>query len=54
MQLQNFSIDIEKINRKEINNVESVKSDTEEKDKIKISNGVTMIARKNILWWWSS
>ena len=46
MQLQNLSTDIEKINRKEINNEESDKSDTEERDKIQISDEVTMIARK--------
>ena len=46
MQLQNLSTDIEKINRKEINNVESVKSDTEERDKIQLSDEVTIIARK--------
>ena len=46
MQLQNLSTDIEKINRKEIYNVESDKSDTEERDKIQISDEVAMIDRK--------
>ena len=46
MQLQNLGTDIEKINKKEINNEESDKSDTEERDKIQISDEVTMIARK--------
>ena len=45
MQLQKLGTDIEKINRKEINNEESEKSDTEERDKIQISDEVTMIAR---------
>ena len=43
MQLQNLSTDIEKIDRKEINNEESDKSETEERDKIQISDEVTMI-----------
>ena len=43
MQLQNLSTDIEKINRKEINNKESEKPDTEERDRIQISDEVTMI-----------
>ena len=46
MQLQNLSTYIEKINRKEIDNVESDKSDTEERDKIQISDEVKIIARK--------
>ena len=46
MQLKNLSTDIDKINRKEINNEESDKSDTEERDKIQISDEVTMIAEK--------
>ena len=46
MQLKNLSTDIEKINRKEINNKESEKPDTEERDGIQISDEVTMIARK--------
>ena len=46
MQLQTLSTDIEKINRKEINNEESDKYDTKERDKIQISDEVTMIARK--------
>ena len=46
MQLQKLSIDIKNINRKEINNEESDKSDTKERDKIKISDEVTLIARK--------
>ena len=46
MQLEILSTDIQKINRKEINNEESDKSDTEERDKIQISDEVTMIARK--------
>ena len=45
MKLQNLSTDIQNINRKESNNEESDKSDTEERDKIKISDEVTMIAR---------
>ena len=45
MQLQKLSADIEKINRKESNNEESDKSDTEERDKIQISDEVTIIAR---------
>ena len=49
MQLQNLSTDIENINRKEINNEESEKSDTEERDKIQISEEVTMIARKKMM-----
>ena len=48
MQLKNLSTYIENINRKEINNEESDKSETEERDKIKISDEVTMIARKII------
>ena len=46
MQLQNLSTDIEKINRNEINNEESDQSETEERDKIQISDEVTMTARK--------
>ena len=46
MQLQNLSTDIEKINIKEIDNVDSDKSDTEERDKIQISGTVIMIDRK--------
>ena len=46
MQLQDTSTDIEKINRKEIINEELDKSDTEERDKIQISDEVTVIARK--------
>ena len=46
MQLQTLSTDIEKINRKEINNEESDKYDTKERDKIQISDEVTMISRK--------
>ena len=38
VQLQNFSTDIEKIYRKEIDNVELDKPDTEERDRIKISD----------------
>ena len=49
VQLQNLSTDIEKINRKEINNEESDKSDTEERDKIQISDEVTIIARKKMM-----
>ena len=45
MQLQNLSTAIEKINRKESNNEESEKSNTEERDKKKILDEVTMIAR---------
>ena len=45
MQLQNLSTAIEKINRKGSNNEESDKSDAEERDKIQISDEVTMIAR---------
>ena len=45
MQLQSLSTAIEKINRKESNNEESEKSDTEERDEIKISDKVTIIAR---------
>ena len=54
MQLQNLSTDIEKINRKEINNEESEKLDTEERDKIQISDAMTMIAKYKKWWWWSS
>ena len=46
MQLQNFGTDKEKINRKEINNEESEKSDTEERDRMNILDEVTMIAGK--------
>ena len=46
MQLQNLSTDIEKINRKEIDDLESDKSDTEERDKIHISDEVIMIDSK--------
>ena len=49
MQLQNLSTNIEKINRKEIDNVESEKSDTEERDKIQISDKVIMIDRKKMM-----
>ena len=49
MQLQNLSTDIEKINRKEINNVELDKLDTEERDEIQISDEVTIIARKKYM-----
>ena len=45
MQLQNLSTTIEEIYRKESNNEESDKADTEERDKIQISYEVTMIAR---------
>ena len=45
MQLQNLSTAIEKINRKGSNNEESEKSDAEERDKIQISDEVTMITR---------
>ena len=51
VQQQNLSTDIEKINGKENNNVESEKSDTEERDKIHISYEVKIIDRK-ISWWW--
>ena len=40
-----MSTDIEKINRKEINNEKSDKSYTEERYKIQISDEVTMIAK---------
>ena len=46
VQLQNMSTDIEKINRKEIDDVESDKSDTEERDKIQISDEVIIPDRK--------
>ena len=49
VQLRNLSTDIEKINRKEINNEETDKSDTEERDKIQISEEVTIIARKKMM-----
>ena len=45
MQLQNLSTAIEKITRKESNNEELDKSDTEERYKIQISDEVTMVAR---------
>ena len=45
VQLQNLSTDTEKINRKESKNEESDKSNTEERDKIQISDEVTMISR---------
>ena len=41
-----MSTDIEKINRKEIDNVESYKSDTEERDKIQISDKMLTIDRQ--------
>ena len=47
VQLKHLSTDIKKINRKEIYNVESDKSDTEDRDKIQISDKVIMIDRKN-------
>ena len=46
MQLQILSTDIEKINRKEIDDLESDKSDTKEIDRIEIPDGVIMIDRK--------
>ena len=46
VQLQYLSTDIENINIKEIDNVESEKSDTEEIDKIQILNELIMIDRK--------
>ena len=49
MQLQNLSTDIEKINRKKNSNGELDKSDTEKRDKIQISDEVTMIARKKMM-----
>ena len=45
MQLKNLITAIEKINRRESNNEESDKSDTEERDKIQNSDEVTMITR---------
>ena len=48
MKLQNLSTAIEKIDTKEINNEESEKLDTEERDKIQISDEATMIARNKI------
>ena len=54
MQLQNLGTDIEKMNRKEIDDLESDKSDTEERDKIEILDEETMIDRKKRWWWWSS
>ena len=46
MQLQNLGTDVEKINRKEIDDLESDKSDTEERYKIKISDEMIMIDGK--------
>ena len=46
MQLQNLGTDVEKINRKEIDDLESDKSDTEERYKIEISDKMIMIDRK--------
>ena len=46
MQLKILSTDIEKVNIKEIDNVESEESDTEEIDKIQISDEVIIIDRK--------
>ena len=49
MKLQNLSTEIEKINRKEHDDLESDKSETEERDKIEISDEVIMIDSKNKL-----
>ena len=49
MQLQNLSTEIEKINRKEIDDLESDKSETEERDKIEISDEVIMIDSKKLM-----
>ena len=48
MQLQYLSTDIENINIKEIDNVESEKSNTEKRDKIQISDEVKMIDGKTM------
>ena len=46
MKLQNLSTEVEKINRKEHNYLESDKSETEEIDKIEISDEMIMIDSK--------
>ena len=48
MQLKNVSTAIEKINRNEINNEESDKSDTEERDKIKIIEDEENVKLQNL------
>ena len=49
MKLQNLSTDIEKINRKEIDDLGLDKSETEERDKIKILYEVIINDRKNTI-----
>ena len=46
MKLKNLSTEIENINRKEIDDLESEKSETEEREKIEISDKVIMIDYK--------
>ena len=48
MQLQNLSTEIEKINRKKNDDLESDRPETEERDKIEISDEVIMIDSKKV------